>query len=517
MKKVAIITFYDMICYGTRLISTVAKEQGIESHLILVKDEKSHVPIWKDKDQYATYQYFYNGLKRGCLYAIDPITETEKKLLLTLLREINPELICLSTRSFAYEICKEIFPRIKQILPNVPIISGGWGPTLEPDKFLEFSDFVFFGEGERSFKDICQTLKTEATPTEDIKKANNLIYYDNGNLIKNPVAKPLNSDEMDEMAFPDFDEDNKYLIANNKIRLGNDFYNEKIYDCFAGRGCPMSCSYCMSSKYGQLYRDNYQINCPKYRLRSVDRVIEELKRGKENGAKVIRIKDEVFPISKRWLEDFLPKYKQEIDLPFFGYIRPEYHPPDIVKKIINAGLYITILGIQSGSDEIRKNIYFRRLSKDKIVTFANLLKEYELDYLYHFIYRNPFEQEKHMEETLELIYQLPFAPICTYKLQRFPGSPIDVMIEKKNPQGADLKTNLWYAILYTLASKGPVYRRICKFIHKHRVLRKYPMFLSLLFLMELSKECKTYIVNTIIYGAKARLLPSKKLASPITK
>ena len=502
MKKVLFITLYDEICYGVRLLSAVVKDCGLESHVVLLKGETAYVPIWREKDDYSSYQYYYNGLLRGSFYAVDPITPQEIEHLLGLIRDIAPDLICLSTRSFAYSVCKNLFPLIKQNVPQTPIIAGGWGPTLEPEKFLEFCDYVCFGEGEKTLQSICACLQQG----RDFKAVNNLLYYDNGNLIQNQVEKPLNVKEMNAMPFPDFSVDHKYLIHHGKLRLGEDFYNPKVYDCFAARGCPMNCSYCMSSKYDAVYREKIQHGCPKYRLRDLEVVLQEVKAAQRRGAKLIRFKDEVFPLKPSWVKEFLVRYKAEVDLPFFGYMRPEFHSLETIKALKDAGLFLSMVGIQSGSAAIRE-IYHRKLPKDQVIDFARVLKENDIEYCYHFIYRNPFEKEEHLRESLEFTYHLPYAKTFIFKLETFPKSPISEMIALAQPEHLPKNIQNWYAILHSLSLKNAPLRKVAQVAHRYNLCRRHPGMLSTFFLPYILKELWNLLKNKFLFDAKLRFTP----------
>ena len=484
MKKIVFLTYYDMICYGTRLLSAIVNNCGLESHLILFKKETSYVPIFKRTDKYQTYQYYYNGLLRGSHYAVDRITDQEVRLMLDTIEDISPSLICLSTRSFAYELSKEVFQKIRQKFPKVPILSGGWGPTLEPEKFLEFSDYVCFGEGEETIKHVCFSLKDGISFAD----APNLIYYKEGRLVRNPVVPAITKEKLNEIPFPDFELKNKYLISANKIFLGKEFYNNKVYDCFCARGCPLNCTYCLSGKYTKIYKEFSGKICPKYRLRDLDKVFEELHLAKERGAEFIRFKDEVFPIHQSWIKEFLRRYPKEINLPFFGFLRPEFHNQETIRMLRDAGLAVTMVGIQSGAKEVRKDIYKRKLPKRKVIEFSKTLDDLGIQFSYHFIYRNPFEKEDHLKESLEFTYKLPPRNVFIFKLEFFPGSTLSKMVYEKKP--VPIPTNIadWYAILHSMSLKGKIYKKMTKIIHRLNLLKQFPYMLSFFFIPSLVKE-----------------------------
>ena len=97
---------------------------------------------------------------------------------------------------------------------------------------------------------------------------------------------PLTNDEPTALPFADFSPHNKYLIDSNKVQYGEKSVNMKIYNCLAGRGCPLNCSFCSVSAF----------NGNKYRHRPVEQIIEELKVIKED--MVLIVDDNIIGTSK---------------------------------------------------------------------------------------------------------------------------------------------------------------------------------------------------------------------------
>lgn len=499
-EKIVFIVFYDNIGYGVRLLLSVAKAAGCEPHLILFKRETGYAPLLKrGKEGPDGYQFFYNGLLRDGDYAVDRIKDEEVEILLDRIAAISPSLICLSAMSFAYEFCKEIFPNIKKRFAHIPILSGGWGPTLEPQKFLEFSDYVAVLEGEKTVQYICEAL----CYGRDFDDAPNLVYNKNHQLVRNPVSPPLKESDLDALPFPDFGEENKWLITNYKCLSGKEFVNHKVYDIFSSRGCPMSCSYCMASKYSNLYKSYSGDRCAKLRYRSIDVVFRELKVAIRNGATFIKFKDDVFPFHPKWLKEFLERYPKEIGLPFFCYLNPIFHKPDCIRQLKAVGLSVTMAGIQSGSQEIRERYFSRKESKEQIVEFVRLLKDLDIQYAYHLIYRNPFERESHLKESLEFVSQLPYSGVFIFMLVLFPGLPLKKRIEDERPEPIAVLTSEWYALLHSLSLQGPFYRTLAKMIYRLNIFRSHPKLMSGFFLVPLMKEFWTRFLGRYVRGTQS--------------
>ena len=500
MKKILFFTLYDNICLGNRILSSIAKSHGIETHLIIFKDQRTRAIITDSKDA-LSYQFYFDGIKYGSCYGAYNYTKKEMKLFVDLVKEIKPDLVCLSTRSFGYSASKCLIQEIKRKL-DIPVIGGGWGPSLEHRKFLEFCDYVCFGEGEVPISQISEKLSAGDT---DFDSVNNLIYLKNGKTLKNKIAEPLKANDLNKLPLPDFDLEHKYLIDKNRIVRGKETVNMKIYNCLAGRGCPLNCSYCMSSKYQTLYKDQ-GFKIAKYRIRDVNIVIEELKKAKANGAVYIRISDEIFPIWKDWINKFIDLYKKEIDLPFFAYIRPEFHNNEMVKKLVSIGMTSTVVAIQAGSDRIRKTILKRMLPKEDIISFSNTLKELNINFTYHLINYNPFETENEMIETVELLQKLPYAPLVLFRLVPFEGTPIKKMIEEQNPKMLPKNIQKWYGYIYALYVKSAFHRFLAELIFDHNYFRSRIYMLTFIFMPTFIGLHFSKLLKKLKYGS-ATLLP----------
>ncbi|GAJ24467.1 unnamed protein product, partial [marine sediment metagenome] len=118
---------------------------------------------------------------------------------------------------------------IRSINPCVPLIWGGWHPSLRPEQTLEneYVDKVIVGQGEQAFCDAVESIK-------DGEKIDNIIAYEyvdksnfsisNLNLIKNIE---------------------KYIIP---------YISPRTISLYTSQGCPYGCRFCaVNSVYGRNY------------------------------------------------------------------------------------------------------------------------------------------------------------------------------------------------------------------------------------------------------------------------
>jgi len=343
-KKVLLVCFYDRICLSIRSLSSALKETGHDVHLLFIKDDRvAIIPKFRKDNKY--YQIRIGSRRVGCGEDVNPITDYEIGLVKDLCAQINPDVIGISARSVAKELSRKIVSELRTTSPNARYIGGGYGPSAEPEYFLKFLDYVCIGEGDAVINDLVSN--------DDPTSVNNAAFLYDGDVTINKLEGPVN---LDTLLYPDWDFKNKYLIDDNSIKRGTGMYHAETYDIFATRGCAASCTYCCACQWGNIYK-SYGAIFPKIRLRSVNSVIEELKHAlNAHNIKHIRFKDSIFGINKKWLFEFMDLYDKEIELPFICYLDERYTDEDIIRRLRDSGLSQTIVGIQSVSEKIRRNV-----------------------------------------------------------------------------------------------------------------------------------------------------------------
>src|SRR5450755_4202547 len=77
---------------------------------------------------------------------------------------------------------------VKRLYPNLPIILGGWHPSLLPDQTLaaEFVDAVVVGQGEEALLEVVRHIEAG----ESLKGIAGVGYKEGGRIIFNP-SRPL--------------------------------------------------------------------------------------------------------------------------------------------------------------------------------------------------------------------------------------------------------------------------------------------------------------------------------------
>lgn len=200
----------------------------------------------------------------------------------------------------------------------------------KPAFFEHFCHSLSYEEGERPFVTLLTQVKNKS---DDFSKVPNLLYLQEGRVIKNPPGcpKPLN-----EIADPDLD----------GLNLGNYLSPEIVIPIQASRGCYWKkCSFC---------DHDFGVN---YNLKSIEKLIAEMRvlREKYNIRHFEFIDEAISPAYLRQMSQAI--LDSGLDVRFFIYARTERgFSQEHLDLAYEAGCRMIMWGIESGSERIMKLI-----------------------------------------------------------------------------------------------------------------------------------------------------------------
>ena len=175
-------------------------------------------------------------------YAEDPAVEIgeytinqQKDDILMDIYKRQPDILCLSCYIWNLDYIEEIVLEIGKLRPDMPIWLGGPEVSYHAEEMLEqypFLDGIMKGEGEITFRELAVYYQNQENGTEGktLEEIHGITYRDAEGAIKSNPWRPAM--DLSEVDFP---------YANLKK-----FENRIIY-YESSRGCPFSCSYCLSS------------------------------------------------------------------------------------------------------------------------------------------------------------------------------------------------------------------------------------------------------------------------------
>lgn len=141
----------------------------------------------------------------------------------------QPDVLCFSCYIWNFRYVQELVMEFQKLMPEVPIWVGGPEVSYETERFLADYPMVkgaMVGEGEATFLELCRYYVDGAV----LEQIRGIVFRDaQGGLVRTLPREPLS---MDELPF-----------CYGSLE---DFENRIIY-YETSRGCPFSCSYCLSS------------------------------------------------------------------------------------------------------------------------------------------------------------------------------------------------------------------------------------------------------------------------------
>ena len=150
----------------------------------------------------------------------------------------------------------KIAQMVRRVRPNLPIILGGWHPSLLPDQTLtpDFVDVVVRGQGELTLLELAQRL-AEGRSLEGLRGAS---FKAAGKVVHNPERPVENINNLPTPAFDRVDFD-AYARLRGLRELA---YATSV-------GCPYACNYCTDQVF-------YNRRFNAYRAERVVREVAEL-------------------------------------------------------------------------------------------------------------------------------------------------------------------------------------------------------------------------------------------------
>ena len=333
----------------------------------------------------------------------------------------HPDVVCVSCYIWNLSFVKELMADLIKILPGADFWAGGPEVSYDAEKFLtENSEFkgVMVGEGEETFKELAGYY-VEKNP-QDLKNMTGICYRDGDQIIHNGWRQI-----MDLSSIPFIYKD----LSEFKNRI---IYYE------SSRGCPFSCSYCLSSIDKKL------------RFRDTETVKKELQFFIDNKVPQVKFVDRTFNC-KHDHAMAIWKYINEHDngvTNFHFEISADLLREEELQEMstMRPGLIQLEIGVQSTNPDTIKAIHrtmdFEKLKGivDRIHSFGNIHQHLDL------IAGLPYEDYDSFRHSFNDVYALKPQQLQLGFLKVLKGSH---MMEMCKEYGIVYKTQEPYEVLST--------------------------------------------------------------------
>ena len=306
------------------------------------------IRFYLEDNGYSVKQYDLSG------------SDPEYNKLADLLGELQQPIIGITgytrERFHAYRLIR----KVKQEYPTATVVVGGHHFGYLPEQTLEKLpdvDIVVRGEGEITFKEICDAITNDKDLSEidgitfrgqekDIATGKKQIISTKDAAIEREIDKFRTWDASD------FENDHKWELTSPKMDPGN-----KYISIMATRGCPSACNFC-------------SLSTDIVRFRSIENVVDEIE-GKVNisGIKKVSFKDSSLTVNKNYVRELCDEIlARKLDIQWQCYSRVDMSS-DLLDYMRKAGCTAVEVALESGSPKVLKSIG-KGISIDKYKNFC---------------------------------------------------------------------------------------------------------------------------------------------------
>ena len=283
--------------------------------------------------------------------------------------QFKPDIIGINCQfSRQYKIYHQMFSLIKKIDKRIIVIAGGPHATVCPEEVLgdENCDILLLGEAEESFHELIMAFQKDT----EIITIDGLGYKIDGKPKINPKLGFIKN--LDSIPFPAYHlmELDKYfgLDASHGTR-----HKKRFCPIITSRGCPAKCTFCSA----------HQVWGNKYRMRSVENVLEEMRLLKDKyGVEEIMFEDDNVTADAKRAKFLFTRMIEEgfnfvWDTPNgVGVWSMDEEMIDLIKK---SGCIKLNFPVESGSQHVLKDIIKKPLNLEKVKGLVRYCKKIGLD------------------------------------------------------------------------------------------------------------------------------------------
>lgn len=346
------------------------------------------------------------------------VEETEFDVLADYLQNNDIDAVLTGGLSAFFLAINNIISSVKKIAPEIVTILGGG--IVTSDKVTVCNEllphFAVLGEGEITVKELLDALKEK----REYKEIHGIGYKEDGEYRFTPERAAI--DDLDMLPNPDYEifglDD--FFQRQNPL-CGHlwvlDF--PRVLPIVTSRSCPLDCTFCFHP-VGK-----------KYRMRSLDRVFEEIEEMVEtHNINIIAVLDEMMSASKKRLLEFAQRIKK-YNVLWGCQLWPGTVDDDTLKIMKDSGFYLVSYGLESLNDDVLISMKKFGVTRAKIEASLKQAKEHKVTIQGNFIFGDPAETVETSNETLAWWKEHTEYQINLGRIAPYPGTPLyDYAIEK---------------------------------------------------------------------------------------
>ncbi len=314
----------------------------------------------------------------------------EKEPMLKISAALEQGTLCFATTVLTGGPIKDalkISRAVKKQFPLVPIVWGGWHPSLFPHQTLEETsvDVVVKGQGEVSFAELLERFINK----ESLKGLQGIAYKENGIVVMNEERhmQDLNN-------FPAFNYD--LIDVEGYMKLSG----RKQLDYISSQGCRFRCAFCADPT---MYKRGWYGYDPERMGYEIEILWNKYKFNH------VHLQDETFFTNAKRVKGVAEEFiKRQLPISWFGTMRADQgvRLDDSVWELCKkSGLERVMIGMEAGTQEMLDWIQ-KDIKLHHIYETAEKCIRYGIAINFSIIVGFPGETEESISETLRMVKEL---------------------------------------------------------------------------------------------------------------
>lgn len=306
----------------------------------------------------------------------------------------SPEILGLSTMSNNIIVALEICRRIKVGHPNIVTVLGGPGASFSAKEILESFeqvDIIIRGEADISFPELIVQMQSNGS----ITSIKGVVFREGNQILDNGWSDPI--DDLDSLPIPN------YEICSENVDV------EEAVSIEMGRGCPFACIFCSTSSYFKR----------KFRMKSVDRVLSEIKLVQEKFGEARRIKmnHDLLTFNKKYIISLCDGFsKLDTPISWGCSARLDTLDEEILNRMKEFGCDRIYLGIEAVTERMQE-IINKRLDLTKLDEIVRIAVELGFTLVLSFVIGFPEETDEDLNALWEFIFRTKSIHLLKVKIQ----------------------------------------------------------------------------------------------------
>ena len=328
------------------------------------------------------------------------------------LRSFSPQIVCFTSVATQYPFITKVARQIKSEHPDLRLIIGSPHVSLNPEEAIrDVYDAVCIGEGEYPMLEYVTQLEEGRLP----QSIPNLWIKKNSQIERNQTRGFLS--DLDCLPFLDYEMWWPFIGE----------YPGWKFVVLLGRGCPYNCSYCSNHALRKLAAGAY------VRWRSPENIVQEIAELSERNENIkeFYLEVETINVNRKWAIELCLELKhlnksRPDPLSFGANLRltDRLGLDELFIALREANFRFINIGLESGSERVRREILRRNYSNDTVIKTVKLAREHGLQVAFYNLIGLPGETITDFKETVKMNRICQPDWHMTYIFYPYPGTDL---------------------------------------------------------------------------------------------